>query len=139
MIVADNIILVFRLSYLAASWGGKDNGFGLSKCCSDEPISSFPPSATTLHFEFYAEVRTTLPVVLREPQSIIFNSLFMFRIDCNKQCCGWGIVLMPIRIRLSLLMPTGYPDTDLDPDPYLNPSSSLFTAVPVYIVYLPSV
>jgi hypothetical protein len=29
MIVADNIILVFRLSYLAASWGGKDNGVGL--------------------------------------------------------------------------------------------------------------
>jgi E3 ubiquitin-protein ligase HUWE1 len=57
LIVADKIILVFRLSYLAASWGGKDNGFGLSKCCSDEPISSFPPSATTLHFEFYAEVK----------------------------------------------------------------------------------
>jgi hypothetical protein len=50
---------VVRLSYLAASWGGKDNGFGLSKCCSDEPISSFPASATTLHFEFYAEVGNT--------------------------------------------------------------------------------
>jgi len=49
-------VLLNRLSHLAASWGGKDNGFGLSKCCSDDPISSFPPSATTLHFEFYAEV-----------------------------------------------------------------------------------
>ncbi len=34
VIVIDNIILVFRLSYLAASWGGKHNGFGLSyDCC----------------------------------------------------------------------------------------------------------
>eukprot|EP00092_Neocalanus_flemingeri_P041280 GFUD01044951.1.p1 GENE.GFUD01044951.1~~GFUD01044951.1.p1 ORF type:complete len:4316 (+),score=1501.53 GFUD01044951.1:136-13083(+) len=49
-------LLLTRLSHLAASWGGKDNGFGLSVCCSDEPISAFPPSATTLHFEFYAEV-----------------------------------------------------------------------------------
>jgi len=48
-------LLLTRLSHLAASWGGKDNGFGLSVCCSDEPISAFPPSATTLHFEFYAE------------------------------------------------------------------------------------
>jgi len=49
-------LLLTRLSHLAASWGGKDNGFGLSVCCSDEPIAAFPPSATTLHFEFYAEV-----------------------------------------------------------------------------------
>jgi len=49
-------LLLTRLSHLAASWGGKDNGFGLSVCCSDEPISAFPNSATTLHFEFYAEV-----------------------------------------------------------------------------------
>jgi hypothetical protein len=33
MIVADNIICLFRLSYLAASWGGKDNDFGLSYDC----------------------------------------------------------------------------------------------------------
>ena len=47
--------LLNRLTHLAASWGGKDNGFGLSKCCSNDPIESFPESATTLHFEFYAE------------------------------------------------------------------------------------
>jgi len=47
--------LLGRLTHLAASWGGKDNGFGLSKCCSDDPITSFPESATTLHFEFYTE------------------------------------------------------------------------------------
>ena len=41
---------------MAASWGGKDNGFGLAKCCSDDPIETFPDSATTLHFEFYGEV-----------------------------------------------------------------------------------
>lgn len=51
-------LLLTRLSHLAASWGGKDNGFGLSVCCSDEPISTFPQSATTLHFEFYAEAES---------------------------------------------------------------------------------
>ena len=45
--------LLTRLTHLAAGWGGKDNGFGLSKCCSDDAMSSFPESATTLHFEFY--------------------------------------------------------------------------------------
>ena len=45
--------LLGRLTHLAASWGGKDNGFGLSKCCSNDPIETFPKSATTLHFEFY--------------------------------------------------------------------------------------
>jgi E3 ubiquitin-protein ligase HUWE1 len=47
--------LLSRLTHLAAGWGGKDNGFGLSKCCSDDAVSTFPDSATTLHFEFYAE------------------------------------------------------------------------------------
>ena len=69
---------VFRLSHLAASWGGKDNGFGLSKCCSDDPIGSFPASATTLHFEFYAEVN--LPVL---PGYISYNyTLYFFNLLC---------------------------------------------------------
>ena len=45
-----------RLTHLAASWGGKDNGFGLAKCCSDDLIDTFPESATTLHFEFYSDI-----------------------------------------------------------------------------------
>ncbi|XP_064633553.1 E3 ubiquitin-protein ligase HUWE1-like isoform X3 [Lineus longissimus] len=48
--------LVLRLSHLAESWGGKENGFGLADCCQDLPINKYPGSATTLHFEFYAEV-----------------------------------------------------------------------------------
>ncbi|XP_078340185.1 E3 ubiquitin-protein ligase HUWE1-like isoform X5 [Crassostrea virginica] len=47
--------LLVRLTHLAESWGGKDNGFGLAECCKDVSISSFPTSATTLHFEFYVE------------------------------------------------------------------------------------
>ncbi|XP_061178702.1 E3 ubiquitin-protein ligase HUWE1-like [Saccostrea echinata] len=47
--------LLVRLTHLAESWGGKDNGFGLAECCKELPISSFPSSATTLHFEFYVE------------------------------------------------------------------------------------
>ncbi|XP_043493606.1 E3 ubiquitin-protein ligase HUWE1 [Polistes fuscatus] len=47
--------LLSRLNHLAESWGGKENGFGLAACCKEFPEKPFPPSATTLHFEFYAE------------------------------------------------------------------------------------
>ncbi|KAK6177350.1 hypothetical protein SNE40_015469 [Patella caerulea] len=47
--------LVVRLTHLAESWGGKENGFGLAECCKNIPLSNFPASATTLHFEFYTE------------------------------------------------------------------------------------
>lgn len=47
--------LLTRLTYLAENWGGKENGFGLADCCQDLPMSQFPASATTLHFEFYVE------------------------------------------------------------------------------------
>uniref|UniRef100_A0A3P9M092 E3 ubiquitin-protein ligase HUWE1 n=1 Tax=Oryzias latipes TaxID=8090 RepID=A0A3P9M092_ORYLA len=47
--------LLARLQHLAESWGGKENGFGLAECCRDLSLQKYPPSATTLHFEFYAE------------------------------------------------------------------------------------
>ncbi|XP_043968111.1 E3 ubiquitin-protein ligase HUWE1 [Gambusia affinis] len=47
--------LLARLQHLAESWGGKENGFGLAECCRDLIMTKYPPSATTLHFEFYAE------------------------------------------------------------------------------------
>uniref|UniRef100_A0A8C6YKP5 HECT-type E3 ubiquitin transferase n=1 Tax=Naja naja TaxID=35670 RepID=A0A8C6YKP5_NAJNA len=47
--------LLSRLQHLAESWGGKENGFGLAECCRDLHMLKYPPSATTLHFEFYAE------------------------------------------------------------------------------------
>ncbi|XP_066587993.1 E3 ubiquitin-protein ligase HUWE1 isoform X2 [Prorops nasuta] len=47
--------LLSRLNHLAESWGGKENGFGLADCCKEHPDKHFPASATTLHFEFYAE------------------------------------------------------------------------------------
>uniref|UniRef100_A0A3B3WWL6 E3 ubiquitin-protein ligase HUWE1 n=1 Tax=Poecilia mexicana TaxID=48701 RepID=A0A3B3WWL6_9TELE len=47
--------LLARLQHLAESWGGKENGFGLAECCRDLTMTKYPPSATTLHFEFYAE------------------------------------------------------------------------------------
>ncbi|XP_032569605.1 E3 ubiquitin-protein ligase HUWE1 isoform X2 [Chiroxiphia lanceolata] len=47
--------LLARLQHLAESWGGKENGFGLAECCRDLHMMKYPPSATTLHFEFYAE------------------------------------------------------------------------------------
>ena len=45
--------LLSRLCYLAENWGGKDYGLGLADCCQDLPLSSYPPSATALNFEFY--------------------------------------------------------------------------------------
>ncbi|MBN3316445.1 HUWE1 ligase, partial [Atractosteus spatula] len=54
--------LLARLQHLAESWGGKENGFGLAECCRDLPMSKYPPSATTLHFEFYAEPSTEVKV-----------------------------------------------------------------------------
>lgn len=47
--------LLTRLSYLAESWGGKENGLGLAECCRDLPITTYPSSATTLHFEYYTD------------------------------------------------------------------------------------
>lgn len=59
--------LLTRLSYLAESWGGKENGFGLAECCRDLPMSSYPPSATTLHFEYYTDHNRRLsPLVSSE-------------------------------------------------------------------------
>lgn len=34
------------------------NGFGLAESCQDLPLSKFPASATTVHFEFFAEQGT---------------------------------------------------------------------------------
>ena len=42
-------------SWLFQSWGGKESGFGLAACCSDVAVNSFPHSASSLHFDFYAE------------------------------------------------------------------------------------
>lgn len=50
--------LLTRLSYLAESWGGRENGFGLAECCQDSPITNYPSSATTLHFEYYTDRKT---------------------------------------------------------------------------------
>ncbi|XP_036389844.1 E3 ubiquitin-protein ligase HUWE1 [Megalops cyprinoides] len=54
--------LLARLQHLAESWGGKENGFGLAECCRDLPMVKYPPSATTLHFEFYAEPASDIKV-----------------------------------------------------------------------------
>ncbi|XP_050313082.1 E3 ubiquitin-protein ligase HUWE1 isoform X3 [Anthonomus grandis grandis] len=45
--------LLSRLQYLAESWGGKENGFGLADCCNEK--KGVPASATTLHVEFHKE------------------------------------------------------------------------------------
>ncbi|XP_073177606.1 E3 ubiquitin-protein ligase HUWE1 isoform X5 [Lepidochelys kempii] len=54
--------LLSRLQHLAESWGGKENGFGLAGCCRDLLMVKYPPSATTLHFEFYADLGTEVKV-----------------------------------------------------------------------------
>ncbi|RNA17883.1 E3 ubiquitin- ligase HUWE1-like, partial [Brachionus plicatilis] len=44
--------LVQRLLYLAESWGGKENGLDLVKCCLYTDLSNFPSSATAVNFEY---------------------------------------------------------------------------------------
>ncbi|XP_059079512.1 E3 ubiquitin-protein ligase HUWE1-like isoform X2 [Tigriopus californicus] len=53
--------LLNRLTYLASSWGGRENGFGLAQCCTDRPVQTFPESATTLNFEYHSEVPVPEP------------------------------------------------------------------------------
>jgi hypothetical protein len=52
-----NIDLTFsyKIILFCQNWGGKENGFGLAECCQELPMSSFPSSATTLHFEYYCD------------------------------------------------------------------------------------
>lgn len=45
-------VLLRCLTYLAESWGGKENGFGLADCSYEFHC---PSSATTVHFEYYAD------------------------------------------------------------------------------------
>ncbi|CAF0785839.1 unnamed protein product [Brachionus calyciflorus] len=44
--------LVQRLLYLAESWGGKENGLDLIKCCLYTDLNNFPSSATAVNFEY---------------------------------------------------------------------------------------
>ncbi|XP_053551446.1 E3 ubiquitin-protein ligase HUWE1 [Bombina bombina] len=63
--------LLSRLQHLAESWGGKENGFGLAECCKDMHMTKYPPSATTLHFEFYAEPGVEVKVEKRTPSNTL--------------------------------------------------------------------
>ncbi|XP_056665905.1 E3 ubiquitin-protein ligase HUWE1-like [Monodelphis domestica] len=96
--------LLSRLQHLAESWGGKENGFGLAECCRDLHMLKYPPSATTLHFEFYAdpgvevrvEKRTTsntlhyihieqLDKISESPSEIMESLTKMYSIPKDKQ------------------------------------------------------
>ncbi|XP_078001474.1 E3 ubiquitin-protein ligase HUWE1-like [Glandiceps talaboti] len=68
--------LLNRLSDLAESWGGKDNGFGLAQCCQDLAEQDFPASATTLHFEFYVESKDS-----KGPRKSTGNVVSIIHID----------------------------------------------------------
>ncbi|RUS89503.1 hypothetical protein EGW08_002736 [Elysia chlorotica] len=74
--------VIQRLIHLAESWGGRENGFGLAECCQDLPSGSFPPSATTLHFEFYAESKDDQTNKKVQPaSSTVIQSIHMENVD----------------------------------------------------------
>ncbi|CAL1528834.1 unnamed protein product [Lymnaea stagnalis] len=74
--------LIQRLIHLAESWGGKENGFGLAECCQDLPSGSFPPSATTLHFEFYTESKEDKSNRKLQPgTATVIQSIHMENVD----------------------------------------------------------
>ncbi|XP_076447673.1 E3 ubiquitin-protein ligase HUWE1-like isoform X2 [Babylonia areolata] len=108
--------LIIRLTHLAESWGGKENGFGLAECCKDLPTTSYPASATTLHFEFYVEHKDeksskkssnavqsihmeNLDRSEKLPTQIMEELMENFSVPSNKQ------VLLYTHIRLAHLFP----------------------------------
>jgi len=70
--------LVVRLTHLAESWGGKENGFGLAECCQDLKMDKYPTSATTLHFEFYADRKDEKS--MKKTQSVL-SSIHVENVD----------------------------------------------------------
>lgn len=44
--------LNFKIFCLFKSWGGKENGLDLVKCCLYTDLSNFPSSATAVNFEY---------------------------------------------------------------------------------------
>ncbi|BFZ10773.1 hypothetical protein BsWGS_13813 [Bradybaena similaris] len=93
--------LIQRLIHLAESWGGKENGFGLAECCQDLPISCFPPSATTLHFEFYTENKESKNKKLPGPATVI-QSIHLENVDKTEH--------LPSRIMEDILEMYDVPD-----------------------------
>ncbi|XP_017342507.1 E3 ubiquitin-protein ligase HUWE1 isoform X3 [Ictalurus punctatus] len=73
--------LLARLQHLAESWGGKENGFGLAECCRDLPMTKYPPSATTLHFEFYAEPSSEVKVEKKQSSSNTLHYIHIEQLD----------------------------------------------------------
>ncbi|RWS15637.1 E3 ubiquitin-protein ligase HUWE1-like protein, partial [Dinothrombium tinctorium] len=65
----------------AISWGGKENGFGLAECCQDSPMSSFPSSATTLHFEYYCDESSASSGPMTTSSKKSSNTLNIIHID----------------------------------------------------------
>jgi hypothetical protein len=72
--------LILRLLYLAESWGDKENGFGLAVCCQDLMASSYPASATTLHFEYYEEHEEG-PAADKRPASHVMKQIHVPSLD----------------------------------------------------------
>ncbi|XP_056278229.1 E3 ubiquitin-protein ligase HUWE1 isoform X8 [Pseudoliparis swirei] len=73
--------LLARLQHLAESWGGKENGFGLAECCRDLLMTKYPPSATTLHFEFYAEPGPEVKVERKQTSSNTLHYIHIEQLD----------------------------------------------------------
>ncbi|RWS25619.1 E3 ubiquitin-protein ligase HUWE1-like protein [Leptotrombidium deliense] len=67
--------------FLNESWGGKENGFGLAECCLDSPISPFPASATTLHFEFYCDDSNCSPHISSKRNCNTLNTIHIDNVD----------------------------------------------------------
>ncbi|XP_046406854.1 E3 ubiquitin-protein ligase HUWE1 isoform X2 [Ischnura elegans] len=77
--------LICRLTHLAESWGGKENGFGLAECCQDLPMSSFPNGATTLHFEYSSDAPCGQATVTKNKNSLNqITCIHLERVDLIK-------------------------------------------------------
>ncbi|XP_044741696.1 E3 ubiquitin-protein ligase HUWE1 isoform X4 [Chrysoperla carnea] len=141
--------LLIRLFYLAESWGGKDNGFGLADCCKG--VNTVPQSASTLHFEFYEEKVThnqTSPLryihiesvdkLDKTPAEIMNELVQQYRIPQDKQmrlftqlrlaCCfaDYKIRMYCVQARLQALSVLVYSNALTD---NLNPHVLLYNGL----------
>ncbi|CAF1298860.1 unnamed protein product [Adineta ricciae] len=64
--------LIGRLIFLAETWGGRENGFDLARCCSFRNPADFPEHATNLHFAYTvsSEASSTNGPTMQIPRQI---------------------------------------------------------------------
>ena len=73
-----NTLYSSLINFHVQSWGGKENGLDLVKCCCFTDLNNFPASATTVNFEYSNNAN-------QETSNLIINSTNMIIGDLNQK------------------------------------------------------